>query len=816
MSFNWGGFGEGLSIGAQRGLVIGQAIGKMLRDNKYANETEAINKKYDDQISQAKVRHAQISALNGDGDVQAATDSAAGGNVPTAEAGIKEIGAYDADRGSWRPTANDRPATEQTQDYVAEHSWTPVHSHDVRAMSPDRVKEITEVKEDEGLARKPTKESAMPRYSDATEEDEVAALEAQRQTENDRVYRWWVSNDPEKARAFAKEQKENEFNASLKQVYVAALKGDTRAIGMIVGGINANPRAAGLEKGDQIVPVDGSDGAFQLVGADGEAKSPAMTVNRELLAEGFKAFAINKRMEFDGDIDKWLDRNSKLNSERRSEDVLGMQREGLQLQKDQFEHRKEQDELTNDREDKKFAHQVAMDDDKSRQDKLKTNIAFTFKAHEMAAKEGKAGGVGIGDYKFTEDPASTDGTGQLVQTKDGKNIGRVDAKTGVLVPMTTATKEQLALVESAVKQGYKDTTVHDPISGRLEWGWVDPKTGRYSSVAHPNKWFSPAAKQGRLLNANDIIDVTGVGGTGSDRALPSGTPGVPEEGEKAMEAPAAEKKAVTETKPETEKEKALRNTQKLIQRSIEEEMPKEDKWSQYPEVAARQAKAISFQRAKKDVEHAAAKKKAEARINKKRPKPTDVVQPLYESMEKVRESSQDGPRYARKQNLLTKEEREQLTKQKHVDQKYKDWPIARQHGRVLHYQGEPRDRKNRDAGFHSGTTYNVQPWTRVVATHDGKIVAKQEEKGYGPTIIVQSKDGSQQVYSHITTEARVGDEVRAGKYIGNEDNNQGKYGKGNVFFYQHILGKDVKERERALKQYRGSDKYEKDRALGLV
>lgn len=319
MGFDWGGFGEGLSVGAQRGLVIGQTLGKMFRDAKYANESEAIDQEYDSKLSDVRTRHAAIDAMNKGEDVQSAMDEARGGYVPVMQPGTREIAAINPETGKWQATADNRTSAEVSEDLY--NSATHIPLQNTENVKPETVKGMVEVAEKNGDF-KPKQKSALPTFSKATREDEEQLIALERQAAHDRNYRWYVSNDPEKARAFQKEQAETQFRTGLQRTYLQALKGDARALGTIIGGINQNPELAGLQKGDQIVPDKSGNGTFMVVGADGTPKTQSMPITRDLLEQGFKAFAISKKLEFDGDIDKYIDRQLKLKTDMRADRKL--------------------------------------------------------------------------------------------------------------------------------------------------------------------------------------------------------------------------------------------------------------------------------------------------------------------------------------------------------------------------------------------------------------------------------------------------------------------------------------------------------------
>lgn len=952
MSFDWGGFGEGLSVGAQRGLVIGQALGKMLRDKKFADQAQEIDSRYDSDAEQIRTKYAQVEALNNDGDVQKATDEARRGVVPIVPEGIQQVAALN-DQGQWQVTApSDKPVAEQTADYKNEHTFVPLGG-DLRNVSPESVHDAVGAFEKHGEFE-PKQETALPKFSKATMDDELASLERSRRAEHDRNYGWYISNDPEKYRAFQKEMALSNFNDGLQQTYLRALKGDAKALGAIIGGINQNPEMVGLAKGDQIVPDQSGNGQFMVVGADGQPKTQSMPITRDLLEQGFRAFAITKKMEFDGDIDQYIDRQLKLKADRRADRQLENEDRNYALAVDQFnytkdhnaevmgferekfDHTKEQDKIKNEREEKKTNNEL-----------IDTDLKWMKFKYDLAAAAGKAGGVGLAqDFKFTADPNDVDGTGsQLVQTKDGKNVGRVDPKRGVLIPMTEATKEQLALMTEAKSKGYHTTTVYDPVSKRLEFGWTDPATGKYSSVEHPNTWFDSSQKQGRLLTVDDIDNIAGArlyggalaGGAGQSEA-PAKSEGSKEKVEEtkpqnevpaeapASAAPAAPQTAavqppvdnthyrngapVSETTPANGLTDWAKNTQRAAYNDTSMYTPRQlalinaankarggeplrpmdsypykedtpsamarrhsregDKRAQEAALqlkAAKEAKvtqATALPQEKKfegtpvDVSQPAPAPKQEkkpeatpakveapkqtAAIQRKEKKfegtPVDVSQP---APAKRQEKKFEGtPVSVEKPKAPQKKAEKPAPKQekkpgkwtpKHPEPKpikmpnYRNKPgtptkvtepLPVNQVSLISKPGDPiAKNKNKAGGTHSGYTFETNPGQAITATKTGKIIFVGEGMGYGPHIIVQAQDGTQQVYAHLETAAKEGDWIRAGKRFAVADNNAGMYDKKNIFFYRNISVAERRAKDAANRRYHDSGQMKKEMDAGL-
>lgn len=299
MGFDWGGFGEGLSVGAQRGLVIGQTLGKLFRDAKYANQQEEINQKYDSQLSQLATDQAQIDALNSGGDVQAATDRARGDTVPIVEAGTREVAAINPETGKWQATADNRTSAQVSEDLY--NSTTHIPLQNTENVSPETVKGMVEVAEKNG-DYKPTQKSALPNFRGTSYEDEVERIKAEKKAALRRNDEWYFSHDPEKSRQLRKEAEEEDFKEGLRTVYRRALNGDAKAIGILAGSVESSGL---LPEGTHIVP--NKDGTFALITEDGhvyEDESGSygnVKLNRQLIDQAFQHYAVTQKAYFDAD-----------------------------------------------------------------------------------------------------------------------------------------------------------------------------------------------------------------------------------------------------------------------------------------------------------------------------------------------------------------------------------------------------------------------------------------------------------------------------------------------------------------------------------
>ena len=299
MGFDWGGFGEGLSVGAQRGLVIGQTLGKLFRDAKYANQQEEINDKYDSQLSQLATDQAQIDALNSGGDVQAATDRARGDTVPIVEAGTREVAAINPETGKWQATADNRTSAQVSEDIY--NSTTHIPLQNTENVKPETVKAMVEVAEKNGDF-KPTQKAALPNFRGTSYEDEVERIKAEKKAALRRNDEWYFSHDPEKSRQLRKEAEEEDFKEGLRTVYRRALNGDAKAIGILAGSVESSGL---LPEGTHIVP--NKDGTFALITEDGhvyEDESGSygnVKLNRQLIDQAFQHYAVTQKAYFDAD-----------------------------------------------------------------------------------------------------------------------------------------------------------------------------------------------------------------------------------------------------------------------------------------------------------------------------------------------------------------------------------------------------------------------------------------------------------------------------------------------------------------------------------
>lgn len=460
MGFDWGGFGEGLSVGAQRGLVIGQTLGKMFRDAKYANESEAIDQEYDSKLADVRTRHAAIDAMNSGGDVQKATTEARGDYVPVMQPGTREIAAINPETGKWQATNDERTSAEVSKNMRYSNTFIPLAI--TKDTDPETVKGMVEVAEKKG-DYKPTQESALPRFSKATRQDEEQALALERQAAHDRNYRWYVSNDPEKAREFQKEQAETQFRTGLQRTYLQALKGDARALGTIIGGINQNPEMAGLQKGDQIVPDKSGNGTFMVVGADGTPKTQSMPITRDLLEQGFKAFAISKKLEFDGDIDKYIDRQLKLKTDMRA--------------------------------DRKLAN-----------DEYSTDVGAWKVQNDAMMKARGTGTESMSQLpkgsKIADDPQGrVDKDGNplkvIVNSKTGEVMGRYSANR-LPIPDADPTPEEQANGKKLQEQGWVPCTKWDS-TGKIKYAMRNAQTGEWAFTDNPSQVYQDNQAGGSAL-----------------------------------------------------------------------------------------------------------------------------------------------------------------------------------------------------------------------------------------------------------------------------------------------------------------------------
>lgn len=266
MAFDWGGFGMGLSVGAQRGLQLGKELAQMYKDYKYGEEQDRINEEYDTKLAQSDMKFAQIDALNKGKNVQTAVTEAANDRIPVVQPGMREIAAQDA-RGTWQPTAY-----------------------------PDKAVDTRFI----ALAQHPDLKLDTPRFSQRTLQDERRAIETARQgalLRNDQRY---YSRDPEKSRELRKEAANNALKQQLFTVYQGALDGDPESLDILA---SFAYKEGWLGEDNRLMP--NGDGTFALINGEGRVVDGMTRVrpNREMIDSTFAEYAKRQKFELDGDID---------------------------------------------------------------------------------------------------------------------------------------------------------------------------------------------------------------------------------------------------------------------------------------------------------------------------------------------------------------------------------------------------------------------------------------------------------------------------------------------------------------------------------
>ncbi len=266
MAFDWGGFGMGLTVGAQRGLQLGKELAQMYKDYRYGEEQDRINDEYDTKLAQSDMKFAQIDALNKGKNVQTAVTEAANDRIPVVQPGMREIAAQDA-RGVWQPTAY-----------------------------PDKAVDTRFI----ALAQHPDLKLDTPRFSQRTLQDERRAIETARQgalLRNDQRY---YSRDPEKSRELRKEAANNALKQQLFTVYQGALDGDPESLDILA---SFAYKEGWLGEGNRLMP--NGDGTFALINSDGRVVDGMTRVRptREMIDSTFAEYAKRQKFELDGDID---------------------------------------------------------------------------------------------------------------------------------------------------------------------------------------------------------------------------------------------------------------------------------------------------------------------------------------------------------------------------------------------------------------------------------------------------------------------------------------------------------------------------------
>lgn len=266
MAFDWGGFGMGLTVGAQRGLQLGKELAQMYKDYKYGEEQDRINEEYDTKLAQSDMKFAAIDARNKGKNVQTAVTEAANDRIPVVQPGMREIAAQDA-RGVWQPTAY-----------------------------PDKAVDTRFI----ALAQHPDLKLDTPRFSQRTLQDERRAIETARQgalLRNDQRY---YSRDPEKSRELRKEAANNALKQQLFTVYQGALDGDPESLDILA---SFAYKEGWLGEDNHLLP--NGDGTFALINGEGRVVDGMTRVrpNREMIDSTFAEYAKRQKFELDGDID---------------------------------------------------------------------------------------------------------------------------------------------------------------------------------------------------------------------------------------------------------------------------------------------------------------------------------------------------------------------------------------------------------------------------------------------------------------------------------------------------------------------------------
>lgn len=266
MAFDWGGFGMGLSVGAQRGLQLGKELAQMYKDYKYGEEQDRINDEYDSKLAQSDMKFAAIDARNKGKNVQTAVTEAANDRVPVVQPGMREIAAQDA-RGVWQPTAY-----------------------------PDKAVDTRFI----ALAQHPDLKLDTPRFSQRTLQDERRAIETARQVALLRNDQRYYSRDPEKSRELRKEAANNALKQRLFTVYQGALDGDPESLDILA---SFAYKEGWLGEGNRLMP--NGDGTFALINGEGRVVDGMTRVrpNREMIDSTFAEYAKRQKFELDGDID---------------------------------------------------------------------------------------------------------------------------------------------------------------------------------------------------------------------------------------------------------------------------------------------------------------------------------------------------------------------------------------------------------------------------------------------------------------------------------------------------------------------------------
>ena len=878
MSFDWGGFGAGLLQGVERGLIIGDKINEAVRKGRFKNSVDKANK--DQETATAELNDERNRRAAAVADLEASKPGESLKETP--EMAIPNMRFGESQAGVLQVPK------QQTAIPVSSFSSFPereMPQQTVRgAISPALADPQGAMSDDE-----------YRRRSMAISRDKQRSyLDAQLA---------YYDNDPDKYMEIQKKRFQMDVNDDIKGRIERAMRGDGQAIGEMVNTLQKAgvfPQGEVKRNGDQVVLVDPKSGKTIWQGA----------ITPDLIQQNAALYAMAENALANDEFDKVY----QIGKDRRAE---GREDQKLALEERKFGHTVANDDRNYKLQSDKFDYQKQKDAEDLNVKKIETNIHwFTAKAQNaylQAKKAGQTSGVGLNqDFKFTADPENPES--QVVQTKDGKLVGKVDPKSGLLIPSAPVTPDQMKLVEEAQKQGFKPTSVYDPISKRLEWGWVDPATGRFCSSAHPNKWVDNG-QQGQLVDnfPQEMDNVAGAtlygggqrvamqpGGTPSNVATPTNdgrevtlldgksetpeakttavespkpstpTAAVPEPSpsRKAVERPKyRNEEPVSKTSPATgflswlnnhgkvayndtslytdvqlrminaaneahggqplkamdkypHKEEGIldmarrRNTEgdkAARMADARMEMPEEGtKWSDY---AKDRASVPAGEVVYSGQKSAAPTEKPKAMTPGGQPKAAKA-QPATPKATAPKAEKPKAMTPGGKPKVATTVKPTAKAQPKRTPKRIEEPLPIPENGRVLSKPGDLMDKKDSAGGSEHGYTFESDHGEAVKATMDGKVIFKGNEKGYGPYIITESRDGSQRVYAHVDTKVRVGDWVRAGARFGNVDNNKGLYGKKNIFYYRVISAKELQEKQNAQKKYESGRK-KKEVAIGL-
>lgn len=307
----------------------------------------------------------------------------------------------------------------------------------------------------------------------------------------------FYARDPEKLLSIEKELYSMSSDDYIRDIIGKALKGDTSAIGIMAKTVLES------DYGKQNFP----DGAFRM-GNDGlvefyNAKTGEVyyhgEFDRELVMQGAPLFARSAKALLESNWDKM----HAINMEKR------------QQRREDAEDKRKEDELN------------------LKYDAL-TESAY---GHDLQAygltQKGTPGlptGIPAGAERYETTDDAGNKTVYVKSKKNGQLFGTFDDASGTVNPLHPKTKEESAVEESFVKQGWRTATLQDD-NGVYRYGVVNPETGEYRFLMAPDRVYRDKPEMGiQIPQRVRRYTRDGVNLSGGRQAIPLKKPQPPKEG----------------------------------------------------------------------------------------------------------------------------------------------------------------------------------------------------------------------------------------------------------------------------------------------